>query len=319
MKSIGVVTQSFCVRDSEGIEYELHDILGFSIIEIIYNAAGIRIDAYDNDAHDEKVFTFNRIVPGTKKNENNQDIYDYLAMRIKTGEYGMETELVDSDTGDTTYKRCQSEADVMPFGCCMFVPSGKHTRGIFTFQSFGRYGIISVMKKYVDVYLKRIDPGLRFVMDTIMPREYASKLFDEGILKSIRMIRYGIPDDMADMYGLDRGVEEIIEERVIRRPAGFLRNKSDQIRKYINRECKIDEVVVMDNYHIDDLKFEFQNGKRVKTLSLKNIDQLVISEDISEEILLENGHPKFEHLVEKMNEIAEYYMRARGSIVDEKV
>lgn len=53
----------------------------------------------------------------------------------------------------------------------------------------------------------------------------------------------------------------------------------------------------------------------MKTLSLKNIDNLVISEDITEDIILENGHPAFESLVTKLSEIGEYYLLAKGAIV----
>ena len=315
MKSIGVSTYEFCVKDSNNQNLELHDILGESILEIINNAATIRINTYDNDPVGETVYTYDKLILADKRNENNQKIYDYLAMRIKTGEYGVETELVDSQTGNITYTRGEREADVMPFGCCMLVPAGEHTKGIFAFQSIGRYGIVTIVKKYIDAYLRRIDNSLRFVMGPVMPREYASKLFEEGILKSIRIIRYNIPDDQAERYGLDRGIKEVVEERVIRRPGGFLKNKKNEIQRYFNRECGIKEIIQLDNFEMDDLKFEFQNGRRVKTLSLKNIDNLVISEDITEDIILENGHPAFESLVTKLSEIGEYYLLAKGAIV----
>ena len=96
MKSIGVSTYEFCVKDSNNQNLELHDILGESILEIINNAATIRINTYDNDPGGETVFSYDKLILADKRNENNQKIYDYLAMRIKTGEYGVETELVDS-------------------------------------------------------------------------------------------------------------------------------------------------------------------------------------------------------------------------------
>lgn len=58
------------------------------------------------------------------------------------------------------------------------------------------------MKKRIDGYLKRIDGSLRVVMGPVMPRAYAERLLTEGILKSVRIIRYGIPDDDCERYGL---------------------------------------------------------------------------------------------------------------------
>ena len=44
MKSIGVSTYEFCVKDSNNQNLELHDILGESILEIINNAAREKTD-----------------------------------------------------------------------------------------------------------------------------------------------------------------------------------------------------------------------------------------------------------------------------------
>lgn len=315
MKSVGLTTYSFCVRNSDNIEFELHDIFGDSFIGIINNSAGVSLNEYDNDEDGESVFTFEQVVFNTIKNEDNQDMYDVLALRVKTGEYGTESEIVDSETGIVNYTRSQNEADVMPFGCCIMVPSGEHTKGVFVFQSIGRYGIVTVMKKYIDGYLKHVNSNLRFVMEPVMPRQCASRMFEQGILKSVRFIRYQIPEDDAERYGLDRNVKEVVEERVIRRPAGFLRNKTTEIQEFFNRERNIDEIVRIEDFRVDDLKFEFQNGKRIKTISLKNIDNVIISEDITEEVVLDNGHPNFESLCHSMRETGEYYLRARGAII----
>lgn len=318
MKSVGLTTYSFCVRDYDNTEFELHNILGHSFIEIINNSAGVSLKKYDNDEYGESIFTFEQVVANTIRNEDNQDIYDALYLRVKTGEYGIESEIVDSETGIVTYTRSQNEADVMPFGCCIMVPSGEHTSGVIVFQSIGRYGIVTVMKKYVDKYLKHINNNLRFVMEPVMPRQFASRMFEQGILKTIRFIRYQIPEDAAERYGLDRNVREVVEERVIRRPAGFLRNKRTEIQEFFNRKRNIDEIVRIEDFQIDDLKFEFQNGRRTKTISLKNIDNIIVSEDVTEDVVLDNGHPTFESLCASMRETGEFYLRARGAIIEEQ-
>lgn len=157
MKSVGLTAYSFRVRNSDNMEFELHDIFNRSFVDIINNSAGVSLNEYDNDEEGESIFTFDQVVADTIRNEDNQDVYDALYLRVKTGEYGIESEIVDSETGVVTYTRSQNEADVMPFGCCIMVPSGEHTRGVFVFQSIGRYGIVTIMKKYVDEYLKHVN------------------------------------------------------------------------------------------------------------------------------------------------------------------
>lgn len=315
MKSIGLSAYSFAVRDVQDIEYELHNIWGRSIIEIINNEALLGLNLYENNYDKESIFSYDQVVNITEVNDNQQQVYDALYLRVKTGEYGLEAEIVDSITGNLTHVKNQGEAEVMPFGCCIIVPSGAHTRGVIIFQSIGRYGIITVMKKNLEKYLQRVNDTLRLFIEPIMPRTCAAKLFEEGMLKSVRIVRYGIPDDDADRYGVDRGVKEIVEERVLRKPAGFLRNKATEIQKYFNRNCNMDEIVQIDGFEIDDLKFEFKNGKRTKTISLKNLDNVTLSEDITNDVTIENGHPTFDSLREAMKETGEYYLRARGALI----
>ena len=40
----------------------------------------------------------------------------------------------------------------------------------------------------------------------------------------------------------------------------------------------------------------------------------VVNEDVTEEVLMENGHPVFTSLCEVMREIGEDYLRAKGAI-----
>lgn len=215
MKSIGLSAYNICVRDADNVQYELHDIKGHSLIEIINNEIRIGLNIYDNDRHEERVFAYEYADQRLELNEQDQPIYDAFYLRVKTGEYGVEAEIIDSATGDVMYTKRPREADVMPFGCCLMVPRGACTSGIILFQSIARYGITTEMKKRIDGYLKRIDGSLRVVMGPVMPRAYAERLLTEGILKSVRIIRYGIPDDDCDRYGIDRGTQKVVEERLL--------------------------------------------------------------------------------------------------------
>lgn len=171
------------------------------------------------------------------------------------------------------------------------------------------------MKKYLQEYLQRIDNSLRLVMEPIMPRSYAMKLFDEGVLKSIRLVRYNIPEDDADRYGVNRGVEDMVEERVIRKPIGFLQNKKIQLQNFIGGKSSIDEVIKIAGFEIDDLKLEFKIGKKIKTISLKNIDSLITSEDVTDDVTIEKGHPTFHSLCIAMEETGKFYLEAKGALV----
>lgn len=202
----------------------------------------------------------------------------------------------------------------MPFGCCIIVPAGKYTEGIILLQSLGRNGISTIIKRKIDKEIKNIDPNLRLVMDPIVPKAYMERFLQDGVLKTVRFIQYGIEDDDAEQLGINRGTKEIIQERVLRKPTGFIRNNYEKIMNCIAGNITYSEIVQLEDFEIDDLKMEFQIGNRVKTISMKGLDRIVFNEDITEDVIMENGHPTFASLCRVMKEIGESYLRIRGFI-----
>lgn len=315
MKQIGATIYGIDVKDSNHNQYEMHTIYEKSFIDIMYSEAIKELNKFVTDKKGEVVFTYSDLIKEKIKNDQGQELYEVLYMRVKTGEYGIESEIVDSETGDVSYNKKVSDADVMPFGCCIMIPSGKHTSGVIVFQSIGRYGISTVMKKKINGYIKNVDSNLRVAMGTIVPKIYMDRFFKDGILKSVRMIRYGIPDDASDKYGVDRGVKTIVEERIIRKPRGFLKNKAEALKDCLSGKKRYDEVVQINDFEIDDLRLEFSMGKRVKTISLKNIENVIATEDITKNVILDNGHPEFGSLCIAMKETGEFYLRAKGLLI----
>lgn len=314
MKLIGLTAYGLNVRNEKHQNLELHDIYGTTLLEYLQSIAEASVDEYAKDQILENVFTYNIVNLQTIKNDAEQDMYQILYLRIKTGDYGEESEIVDSETGKTTHNKSAGEADVLPFGCCVIVPCGKYTEGVILIQSLGRNGITSTIKKKFNEYIKELDNQLRVVLSPMVPRHYMERLLKDGVLKSIRLLSYGIPDDDAERYGIDRGVSKVVQERVIKKPTGFIRNKYEQLMECVRGERAYNAIVELDDFEIDDFKLEFSFGKRNKTISMKGLDQLVVNEDITDDVVIEKGHPTFESLCNVMREIGEEYLRAKGAI-----
>lgn len=314
MKLVGVTAYGICIRNEANQNMELHDIYGVSFLEYLFNVTNDIVKEYHNDKALENVFAYDIVNWQTIRNVVGQKVYDILYFRVKTGEYGEESEIVNSETGTKTHTKKANEADVMPFGGCVIVPSGQYTEGIILLQSLGRNGITSVIKKKFNQYIKGIDKQLRVVFNPIIPGIYMERILENCELKKIRMISYGISDDDADKFGIDRGTTKIVQERVLRSPKGFVRNKLDRIIQCLRGEITYDAIIQLDDFEINDLKFEFSMGRRSKTISMKGLDQLVINEDVTNDVIIENGHPTFNSLCRVMNEIGEEYLRTRGFI-----
>jgi hypothetical protein len=311
-KTIGLTAYSICVRDDSNNQYELHDILGNSLIEYLESIGKTEKDKYKDDQVKENLFAFNEVKVEKRVNENNQALYDILYIRIKTGEYGEESEIVARKSGKVTHVKGDDEADVMPFGFSIIVPSGKYTGGVIMLQSLGRNGIVSIVKEKLNQYIKLINNQLRVVMNPILPKHYINQFLNKGILKSIRLVRYIIPEEDAEAYGINAGVEQTIEERIIKNPVGFVANKCDALKEVIEGKRKYDEVIEIKDFETNDLKLEFKMGRRLKTVSMKNLDALVVNEDITDEVKIEKGHPTFESLCKIMDNSGYSYLIAMG-------
>lgn len=313
MKRIGLTTYGIDIREGDH-KLELHNISGRAFMDIIEDEANNNLNVYSDDTDSEQIFTFDNISRKIVKNESGQNIYEILFLKVKTGEYGIESEIIDKETGEVSYKKKVAEADILPFGCCIMIPSGEYASGVIILQSTGRNGIKKVMFRRLNEYIKKVDNNFRCYMGAIVPKVYMERYLNNGILRSIRLIRYSIPNDVADSYGIDRGIKDVVEERVIRKPRGFLKRNIDAIKSCMNGDKRYDEIIQIDDFEVDDLKLDFRMGSRTKTISMKNLDNIVASDDVTDDVVLENGSPTFDSLCKVMQETGEFYLRAKGLI-----
>lgn len=316
IRKVGLNVYGFSIQDRENQRRELHNINGRTLIEHINDYADNNVGQYVDDAREESVFCFDSKNEETVYNDDNQEIYKIFYGRIKTGEYGIESELVDKQTGNISYNRTSNDADVMPFGFAVLLPAGQVNSGIIILQSIGNYAMKSILHKKLRECIRNIDEDLKFEMGVIVPRVVLDRFFEHGVLQKIRLIRYGIPNDLSERYGLNLGVEEIVEERVIRKPQGFLQNKRREINEWRAGARAYNTVIQLDDFEYDDLKMEFRFGRTSKTISLRSIDNLQMTEDITENVNLQGGHPEFTSLCVQMKETGEFYLRARGLILE---
>lgn len=315
VKKIGLTTFGFNVQDDRNNRIDLHNITGQNFIDLINNYGNSQLNKFFKNESDVTVFSFDMLEKEIVNNEIGQEKYTVLYARVKTGEYGLESEIVNSDTGSVSYNKNSREAEVMPFGFAIFVPSGNVNNGIIILQSIGRNSMKIALHKRLDAYIKEQSEELRVNMKVIVPRVVLDRLFKDGIIKAIKLIRYSIPEDLAERYGVNYGVNEIVEERIIRNPIGFIHNKAIEINEWRNGIRKYDDVIQIDDFKYDDLKMEFKFGKSTKTISLKNTDNLQICEDVTNDVQIIGGHPEFKSLKNIMKSTGEFYMEAKGILM----
>ena len=281
------------------------------LLAIIEDYIRENMSQYSKDASKEILFKFEEVNTEVVFNSKGQEAYQILYGRVKTGEYGIESELIDIQTGVIT-NRTMNQADMMPFGFCIAVPSGLANSAIIILQTTGVYGMKMSLQYHLQKCLTNKSSDLQLLLRAVAPKEYIDRYFKHGVLKKIRMIRYEIPEDEANRLEINYGVKQTREERIIHKPLGFMERKRKMFEEWLNGQRSYTELIEIEGFDYDDLKLEFSLEKTNKTFNLKDMNSLVVSEDITKKVKKKGGHPVYDSLKPIMKETAQEYLKGMG-------
>lgn len=311
-RKITLVIYGLSVLDGENEHVDLNQVSDNSgLLECLKEYIDGNIRSYSKDPFQDTLFQFEQSEVEIVKNSVGQEDYRILFGRVKTGDYGIESELVNVRTGEVT-NRSVEQADMMPFGFCIAVPAGKIENAVIILQTMSVYGMKLSLQKRLQECLTQIDSKLQLVMRAIAPKEYIDRYFENGILKKIRMIRYEIPTDESDKLGIAYGVRRTREERIIHSPLGFMERKRREIQECLAGQRSYTEIIELEDFEYDELKLEFSLGETNKTFDLKDMNSLVVNEDITNKVKQEGGHPVYSDLKKIMQSTAVEYLRGMG-------
>lgn len=319
MASIGINIYAFSVWDAGGSSMILNKIADDKdIIQIFYEYIKEYMDDYVDDVSKERIYKFVDYEVVQETDKSGSKYVKYLYGRMKTGSYGIETEIVDKRTSKVTHKQNEDEAGVKPFDFLIVLPEDECKETIIVLQTISQLGIKSVLEKGFNQYLReKYDVGY-IHFGSIYPREYIERYLNEGSLKRIRLLKYGLPADIAAKYGVTNGYRKTKKETIISNQMGFDNALLDNVSKCIKGLLNYSEVVVVDNddYEYDDLKIDFTLAGKKKTFSLKNIEKVVISQDITNIVEVQGGNPVKESIINIMYLEAVGYLIEKGLVLE---
>lgn len=297
MKKIGLSVYLFKVSEKRrGKEknniLNINNIEGRSFLDILLDFFKEYEGQYDDDKKKENIFTTIKTDKKEAKDEDGRLKYGYVWSYIKTGDYGTVSEIVNADTGETSYNKKENDAEVIPFVCGIMLPSGERDNGIIIFQTEGKYGMKSCFESRLKKYLMKNYRHFSFEMGPLLPTQYIEKVLKKGVLEKIRLIRFQTPADIKNTLSVNEGTE-MKEERIYYRPTGFINNKLDKIVGYIRGRNGLREVITDENFNYDLIKMDFKIGNRKRTFDFNNIEKIVPIIDITEEVKSIAEHPDY--------------------------
>lgn len=316
MSSIGLCIYTLNIYDSSAKHCNLESLYeGKDIFQILKDFMNIR---------SEKFTKFSQLETVSKSEDweiiSQYDSYEYIEAedhelmrffygRIKTGEYGVESEIIDVDTSETTHQVMSHEARVMPFDFLIAMYMDTKDQALILLQTQGKYGIKSQLELQLSNYISSLDSSYVLKFGKVVPKTYIRNYLENGIIKKLKLYNYNIPNDKVDSYGIIPTDKRKCECRIISSPEGFTQRIIHNITECLNGNRMYCDIVELDDFEIDDLKVEFAVRGKKKTISLKNIDSVVVSIDISDDVDTKGGNPLKESIKSIFIDYAEEYAK----------
>lgn len=241
------------------------------------------------------------------KNCIETDTFKMIYAKINSGMYGSSSEIIDGNTKALSYQKKASDIDVRPFYLAIVFPKDNQKvtvqKGMLIFQNVGQYGIktitTSLMQQFFSDKLK-----ISLNCMTIAPSLFIKKNLQRENVKKIRMIKNFKSGDVADNQALGYGVEV--------REIGnlnFTESKWGMIKSSIRHAAgDKNNLFEFENKKYDNLKVVVEIGNRTRTISVHNLDNLSIIEDIPDDIRMLTGHPDEKLLMDYLTKVATEYL-----------
>ncbi len=270
-------------------------------------------DPLSNFADSDDFFTFSKdLLNGLKeKTQNHEESQRVLTVKklgqedrtlfgvIETGEYGVESDLLNVATGSVVHRRKKDEADMRPFYFLLDIPDGPD-EGILILQRSGVLGIRKIVYQTMKTKFELDYPEYRLRISPLVEAEEFEKYL-KGKIESIRFVRFGIPSDIIDAYDSGHKETEGYVELVVHARKGKSLPLNNRLKQVIAGKRTVSELIELTETHFEyeNVKVQTKLGGSSRTLDFTNRSRLRSYHDITAQVHLDkNGHPKFDSIHE---------------------
>lgn len=125
----------------------------------------------------------------------------HLMVSTEGGEFGFRARLQNVRTKVVTAQRTEEDAELLPLRSWLLLPMARTTGLMLTERFRGRGAATPIHEQFKLAFRARY-PGFIVEFKPVAPEAAFKKAFDEGEIKRIVLTRHGIPNDIADNFGV---------------------------------------------------------------------------------------------------------------------
>jgi hypothetical protein len=236
---------------------------------------------------------------------------------IESGDYGIESKIVDAKTSQKKYVKKIGDLDIKPFYFLLHIPKGK-TKGFIVLQRLGHFGINTIFTQTLNTFFKSKYGNCMLDLGAFVSKSLAKEFLNNGGIKEFSLRRYDLPSDIADKIGLKDYKEDVlsIEFKIVAKQGSVL-NFNNKVKAFLNNpngaffEVESLKKIGFDGNNKSSMKVSLGNNTR--TIDLSDTLQIRPYYDINDEVKKDskNGHPILtsidkiakDHLKDLLNEI----------------
>jgi len=218
---------------------------------------------------------------------------------FRTGEYGYESDLVDITTGEITYSRQTTDAELLPFYFLFNLPDDSEC-GVVLLEKFGVFSAKTALERDFNSFLPAAASGghLALELSPIAPPETAASWLQEGRIVNVRLVKHQIPTDVADAANRANlplpSLKNVELQMNVGRGLEFPPAWAQRFVDVLNGGVAFHNVIEMPNFEPDQIKVELVVGGRRRTVDLNDTTRIRAWYDITDQIEINaSGHATF--------------------------
>ncbi len=225
---------------------------------------------------------------------------DRIAGRIRTGAYGFESELVDADSGEISYHRRVTDAELMHFYFAAALPAHDNS-GLLLLERFSIYSakgvLIDDFQRHFAAAVPRSN-SLNLMVEPLISPDTARDWIHRGRVFKVRLIRKSAPSDLADMVARrDLTLPDIGEAELtwkVRRGDSLSGSWKRRFLSILDGETSIPHEFSYPSFEPETVKIELEIEGKTRTIDLADVSKVRAWYDVSSLVEVgPDGHPTF--------------------------
>lgn len=222
---------------------------------------------------------------------------------IKCGSYGFESDIVEKDTGEEVHHRQIEEAELLPFFFQIYIPIDEN-EGIVLLQKFGAFGLTGIFRHMIVRRFNRAFPNYKLELSPLIPEQLLEEYLGAGRIARLRLIRFTLPDDIADSLRHAHEEEECEVELSIKAKRGISLSIRDLLRDVFMGRRPASRILELEHFQYSKAKVELEIDGKPKTIDMTDFSRMRPTFDITGNVEYgPDGHPTYDSIDSEANDI----------------